>query len=394
VFLFKNSEIDPEVNNAKVVGLNFCNFTSALIVLFRCSTGEDWHKFMYHYSTNIYGKIYFLFFITLSSFIMLNMFTLVVTQQFEIFYFNPDNPISSFQEISDTFLKTWNAYTWKWKGTKIRECDLVDFFSKLASPLGYRFIENEDIDDNFDLNNCSNYLTIIHRDVIAQKIFKMDLPSDSKGFVPFGVVLHSAIRNAYGKKYLFDLPKKNYCIIREVELRCLAEIMTRHNYHLHFGKKDSQLIDQAGLVTRVNPFLNIFYIKITFKCWYEMTVDWERWKAQNMVMGTEFTLNQFFEWLEASERGSEFSDDDSDFESCQEKFMNFTIEEDRSEDYDSDSMDREYNKIFESVRPSKGSSGGRSRGQGSPVHARKKVGGELIKLEKMRSDSRPSLESG
>jgi hypothetical protein len=65
---------------------------------------------------------------------MLNMFTLVVTQQFEEFYFNPDNPISCFDEIAYTFMKTWNCYAWRWKGKKIRDCDLVDFFSKLGSP--------------------------------------------------------------------------------------------------------------------------------------------------------------------------------------------------------------------------------------------------------------------
>lgn len=188
----------------------------------------------------------------------------------------------------------------------------------------------------------------------------MDLPSDSAGFVPFGVVLHSAIRNAYGKKFLFDVKKRSYCIIREVELRCLAEIMTRHNRQLYFGKKNCELGEENGLVNRVNPFLNIFYIKITFKCWYEMTVDWERWKAQNMVRGTAFNLDQYFDWLDTSNPNSEFSEDESELESCQEKIMNFTIEEDGSEDYDSDSVDREYNKIFESIHPSKGSSGGRS----------------------------------
>lgn len=45
VFLFKDSELDAAVNSVHI-GVNFRNFLNALLVLFRCSTGEDWHKFM------------------------------------------------------------------------------------------------------------------------------------------------------------------------------------------------------------------------------------------------------------------------------------------------------------------------------------------------------------
>lgn len=109
--LFSDSEYDSFVNNRDT---NFNNFTRALITLFRCSTGEDWHLFLSHYSENLssfVGIAYFLFYIFLSSFIMLNMFTLVVTQQFELFYFAPDNPITSFEDWLEVFNKYWNTFT-------------------------------------------------------------------------------------------------------------------------------------------------------------------------------------------------------------------------------------------------------------------------------------------
>jgi hypothetical protein len=107
VFMFKGSPYEELVSNPEV---NFDNFLNAFIVLFRCSTGEDWHRFMYHYSDSfsspMLGRLYFLFYITLSSFIMLNMFTLVVTQQFEEFYFNTENPVTCFEDISEEFRYT------------------------------------------------------------------------------------------------------------------------------------------------------------------------------------------------------------------------------------------------------------------------------------------------
>jgi len=122
VFIFKDSPFHEAVSNSNV---NFDNFINALVVLFRCSTGEDWHVFMYHYSEAmtypILGIFYFLLYILLSSFVMLNMFTLVVANQFEEFYFNPDNPISSFQTMAEDFRKTWKFFTYKYNGTRIKE---------------------------------------------------------------------------------------------------------------------------------------------------------------------------------------------------------------------------------------------------------------------------------
>ncbi len=138
------------------------------------------------------------------------MFTLVVTQQFELFYFNPDNPISGFDDLAETFNKTWNLFSWRWKGNKIRESDLVDFFSKLEAPLGYRYVAEDDEID-FDQNQ-NDYKTIINKDEIAKQIFKMDLPSDRFGYGPFGVVLHAALKNGYGKKYIGELDKHTYDI--------------------------------------------------------------------------------------------------------------------------------------------------------------------------------------
>lgn len=193
VFIFKGTKEDQMVNNDIV---NFDNFLNALLVLFRCSTGEDWQLFMYHYSeykSPVFGRAFFLFYILLSSFVMLNMFTLVVTQQFEEFYFNPDNPITSFTDMAEIFRKQWNFFTWKTKGKKIRERSLVDFFSFLRSPLGYKYVPYDDLslieNDEFEVDmNTRNIQTIIPRQEIARQIWKMDLPVDKRGHVPFGAV--------------------------------------------------------------------------------------------------------------------------------------------------------------------------------------------------------------
>lgn len=163
------------------------------------------------------SRLFFISYVVLSTFVMLNMFTLVVTQQFEQFYFNPDNPITSFEEIADQFRIAWNMFTFKTGGVKINERNLVDFFSFMKVPLGYRYADEDESDDEFDLENM-NVQTIISRIDVAKEIVKMNLPVDNNGDVPFGVVLHATIKNAYGKKYLDNIDKEAYKMIKRAEI--------------------------------------------------------------------------------------------------------------------------------------------------------------------------------
>jgi hypothetical protein len=224
------------------------------MVLFRCSTGEDWQLFMYHYSEHgnvMFGRFYFLFYTLLSSFVMLNMFTLVVTQQFEDFYFNPDNPITTFVDMSEVFRKQWNFFTWKTKGRKIKERSLVDFFSFLRAPLGYKYVPDDDEGEDLDVNT-RNIQTIVPRQEIARQIWKMDLPVDSQGNVPFGAVLHAAMKNAYGKKFLIDIEKDAYKIIKRIEMSCLGAIINKTTNETALNRANSEVGDNQN---SANPFL-------------------------------------------------------------------------------------------------------------------------------------------
>jgi hypothetical protein len=154
----------------------------------------------------------------------------------------------------------------------------------------------------------SNYRTIIHRDDIAKIIFKMDLPSDRKGYVPFGVVLHAAIRNAYGKKFVTELDKETYKIIRGVELKCIADIVIRHNKETNkeYGVPENEAAsDRYTSSNRVNPFWNIFTIKMSFKCWTELALDWDRFKMQCQIQGVECTTELFLNDVISDEESDE-----------------------------------------------------------------------------------------
>ena len=72
----------------------------------------------------------------MAQFVMLNMFILIVLQQFDYFYLNENNPMKNFKEDVDKFKQAWINYTAKYEGIRIKDKDLLPFFASLETPLG------------------------------------------------------------------------------------------------------------------------------------------------------------------------------------------------------------------------------------------------------------------
>jgi len=100
--------------------------------LFGIATGEDWNKVMYDCIDTppdcIAGKtcgsslapVYYICFIMVITHVMLNLFILVIIQQFETFYVADDNPIKMFKSNFDIFHDVWVEETMRFNCKKIR----------------------------------------------------------------------------------------------------------------------------------------------------------------------------------------------------------------------------------------------------------------------------------
>ena len=107
VFFFRKIKTGKIINEY----MNFKNFGSAMLMLFRMSTGEDWNYIMYDCMRtednggciedqncgSMFAPIYYIFFIMICTYIMLNLFILVILQQFDKYYLPKDNIISKFK---------------------------------------------------------------------------------------------------------------------------------------------------------------------------------------------------------------------------------------------------------------------------------------------------------
>ena len=105
VFMFKDvrsgNVIEPNYTNFK-------NFANSLLILFRVSTGEDWNNIMYdclhqencREGTNCVNKFtpaFYIVFILVATYVMLNLFILVICQQFDTYYLPKDNIFARFK---------------------------------------------------------------------------------------------------------------------------------------------------------------------------------------------------------------------------------------------------------------------------------------------------------
>ncbi|XP_057208019.1 calcium channel, voltage-dependent, N type, alpha 1B subunit, a isoform X1 [Triplophysa rosa] len=144
--VFGNIELneDTAINHHN----NFRTFLQALMLLFRSATGEAWHEIMLSCLSErrcdvrsaIHGKecgsdfayFYFVSFIFLCSFLMLNLFVAVIMDNFE--YLTRDSSILGPHHL-DEFIRVWAEYDPAACG-RIKYLDMYEMLLHMSPPLG------------------------------------------------------------------------------------------------------------------------------------------------------------------------------------------------------------------------------------------------------------------
>jgi len=178
---------------------NFRNIFQANLMLFRCATGEAWpdimmsavdgrpcdadaHKWNYTKYGELYMTdpekrcgspvtyLYFITFIFLCSFIMLNIVVAVITDSFD--YLTRDSSILGSHHLSE-FVTTWCEYDPAGEGL-VHYTDLLALLRQIDPPLGFG-------------SKCPDLLAY-------KRLVRMNMPVDEEGKVHFKSTLFSLIR--------------------------------------------------------------------------------------------------------------------------------------------------------------------------------------------------------
>ncbi|XP_045927643.1 voltage-dependent L-type calcium channel subunit alpha-1C isoform X5 [Micropterus dolomieu] len=184
---------------------NFQTFPQAVLLLFRCATGEAWQEIMLACSpkrpcekgsTNEnntssedcgsqFAIIYFVSFYMLCAFLIINLFVAVIMDNFD--YLTRDWSILGPHHL-DEFKRIWAEYDPEAKG-RIKHLDVVTLLRRIQPPLGFGKL-------------CP------HR-VACKRLVSMNMPLNSDGTVMFNATLFALVRTALRIKTEGNLEQAN-----------------------------------------------------------------------------------------------------------------------------------------------------------------------------------------
>lgn len=153
VFMFKNVIQGECINDYN----NFKNLFYALMTLFKCVTREEWTNLLFDLSKtppdcienvncgSAFTPIYLISFMILNTYIIFNLFILILLQQFEEFHKNTFNPMVAFKQYLPYFKEVWNRCCVFENGRgntngRIHIHKIIRFYKELGPPLGYKII--------------------------------------------------------------------------------------------------------------------------------------------------------------------------------------------------------------------------------------------------------------
>ncbi|KAK7880741.1 hypothetical protein WMY93_032625 [Mugilogobius chulae] len=170
---------------------NFQTFFMAVLVLFRCATGEQWQEIMlaalpgrrcdpeadiepgeeYSCGSNL-SYIYFISFFMLCAYLIINLFIAVIMDNFE--YLTRDWTVLGTHHL-DEFKRVWSDYDPEATG-RIKHIDLVTMLRRIQPPLGFGKL-------------CP------HR-VCCRRLVAMNVPLHPDGTVTFNATLFALVRTS------------------------------------------------------------------------------------------------------------------------------------------------------------------------------------------------------
>ncbi|XP_078424367.1 voltage-dependent L-type calcium channel subunit alpha-1C [Cetorhinus maximus] len=182
---------------------NFQTFPQAVLLLFRCATGEAWQEIMlsclpgkhcekesaFHEPEpncgTYFAFFYFVSFYMLCAFLIINLFVAVIMDNFD--YLTRDWSILGPHHL-DEFKRIWAEYDPEAKG-RIKHLDVVTLLRRIQPPLGFGKL-------------CP------HR-VACKRLVSMNMPLNSDGTVMFNATLFALVRTALRIKTEGNLEQAN-----------------------------------------------------------------------------------------------------------------------------------------------------------------------------------------
>lgn len=232
---------DIKTGNAINQYFNFYNFHQAMRMLWRISTGEDYPTIMFDCVTQLDSKvyiIYFLSFVIVIDFVVLDLFVSIILQNYEEFSHNPENSLSIFTKDLKIFKKYWMEHTNPNDYHRIHKNSLIAFIKEITSE--YKLL------NDFLVEN------------IVQFIGSMNLVMDSEGYAYFHDILYGIMKKRYSTSRKKNCSKHMLNIVRKEEHKIKCKLKKIREKYL----KNKQVLEKDKDI-----FVNSMFLKNILKKW-------------------------------------------------------------------------------------------------------------------------------
>lgn len=257
------------VKTGKIISAytNFNNFGNAMVTLLRVSTGEDWYLIMYDCRVSInltVSAIFFMSFVVITTFVMLNFFIMVILQTYEDFEKNPFHIFKKFTHDIKNIKKIWGKYSDKNNIYRIHFKDLMNLMKELTSDFG-------------DFGQL-NY------DKMMKKMSAIQIEIDSFGFIYYNDFLFSILRLKYRKRIIGKEAAVNKKIVQREEQETLKKLARLRKVLQQRFYTEKELKDLKSN-KKMNFFLEILNVKTIFKTWKK----WSK-NRKNRIQGRSLSV--------------------------------------------------------------------------------------------------------
>ena len=302
---------------------NMDNFYYSYLLIFRCSTGENWHNIMMEmaYREDGRGEGYSLAFFIISNFItgiiLSNLLLMVTLQQYDEFTDKKYNPIEKFNSFLADFNNAWNkCSTEEDEGFRIKKNLIIQFFMEL----NWRKLI---FPDKGKLESIKKYVT------------ELELNVDYENYVYYHDVIFKLLYKQMGMN--IDRNNQENNLIFKTEKKLQKDIKNLITNYIS-KKKSKNPIKQINTYISFKPLTAYAYYKISFE-FLKTYVNY--YKSSELIQHLGESDSRIDESgnIESYENSSQNNDSESDSNNSNDN----KSDNDKSDDDDNDNDNKNDN---------------------------------------------------
>jgi len=225
---------------------NFSSFHKSILLLYRMATGEDWYLIMFdcfQVAGQTASYLYFFTFTILTSLLLLNLFIMVILQNYEEFESKAHSAVNIFNDIIKVFRKAWENYSVSYQGFAIKHTDLIEFLYELGPSYGFpRYVQ---------------------RDLIISKMASLDLHIDPSGYICYNDLLYVVLKRLY--KIKIQGKTEHRVILDRMESVAQRSLKKKQEFTMRKLNKGKCVISAS------NFFYTLIRLRSIFKAWSKLS---------------------------------------------------------------------------------------------------------------------------